>query len=179
MSGSGESAGPVEASVTLHSSWKGIVLSLVGALLVFVFGLSLTLTSGGEAIPIAVLLLGTLFLATMLFDYPVASTFTADSVCRRALLRHHTIHWDKVDQLTRSRPGLSGMRSLTPGGLAAKVGRRRYLLVDQSESLGEFEALGEVLKARYVTLGVDEMIPPHVEVDPTWTYRRRRWEPEP
>jgi hypothetical protein len=71
------------------------------------------------------------------------------------------------------------LRNLKPGGLAAKVGRRRYLLVDQSESIAEFDQHGNVLAARYVGLGVDEMIAPQVETEPTWTYRRACWQPDP
>lgn len=168
-----------DQSVTLHSSWKGLILSAAGATVVFVFGLAGTLTSGGAAIPVVVLVLGAVFLLTVLFDYPVASRFTPDFVERRAMLRRQTIAWERVDQLTRARPALLGLRNLKPGGLTAKVARRRYLLVDQCEAIAEFDRLGDVLADRYVELGVDEMIPPHTETDPTWTYRRRRWQPEP
>lgn len=163
-------------SVTLHSSWKGIVLSGLGALLVVVLGLVSTLSTGGAPVPLVVLALGVFFVAAIVFDYPIASRFTADGVERRPLLRRHFISWDGVDQLTRARPALRSMlRGLTPGGLTAKVGRRRYLLVDQCEALAEFEALGDVLEARYVTLGIDEMVQPPTSVDPTWTYRRKQW----
>ena len=168
-----------DRSVTLHSSWKGVILSAVGAACVFVFGLGITLSSGGATVAVGVLVLGSVLLATVLFDYPVSSRFTSEYVERRAILRRQTIAWDRVDQLTRARPGIAGLRSLTPGGLTAKVGRRRYLLVDQCEAMSEFDALGEVLVDRYVELGVDEMIPPRTETDPTWTYRRRRWQPKP
>jgi hypothetical protein len=154
------------------------VLSAVGAVLVFVFGVGVTITSGGAGVPIAVLCFGVVFLASVLFDYPVSSRFTTEGVQRRAMLRRHTIDWDRVAQLTRSRPALSGLRNLTPGGMAAKVGRRRYLLVDQCEALSEFEALVELLEHRYVELGVDEMVIPPVDVDPTWTYRRKHWQPD-
>ena len=70
-------------------------------------------------------------------------------------------------------------KSLTPGGLTAKVGRRRYLLVDQCESLDEFDRLVDVLDELGDALGVEELIPPPVGVDPTWTYRRAKWQPDP
>jgi hypothetical protein len=165
--------------VTLHSSWRGITLSLLGALTVFLIGAFSVASVGGGVVPIGLLILGTSFLMAFLFDYPIAATITADAVQRRALLRRHTIVWGRVDQLTRARPAVTmGFRQLTPGGLTAKVGRRRYLLVDQCESMAEFEVLGEVLKDRYAGLGVDEMIIPPETIDPTWTYRRRRWQPE-
>jgi len=164
-----------DSTITLHSSWKGVVIGGLGALAVFGVGLSATIASGGATISVIILVLGVVFLATTLFDYPVSSRFDADGVERRALLRRHRISWDRVDQLTRTRPGLRA-RALTPGGLAAKIGRRRYLLVDQCESIAEFDALGEILAARYVELGVDEMLAPHHDADPTWTYRRKRWQ---
>lgn len=166
-------------SVTLHSSWKGLILSAAGAIVVFAFGLGVTLASGGATIPVGIVVLGAILLLTVLFDYPVASRFTPEFVERRAILRRQTIAWERVDQITRARPALVGLRNLRPGGLTAKVGRRRYLLVDQCEAITEFDHLGEVLSDRYAALGMDEMIPPHAETDPTWTYRRRRWQPEP
>jgi len=164
-----------ESSITLHSSWKGVVVGGMGALVVFGVGLAVTISSGGAPISVIILALGTLLLGTTLFDYPVASRFDAEGVERRALLRRHRLSWDRVDQLTRTRPGLRA-RTLTPGGLAAKVGRRRYLLVDQCESVAEFDELGEILAARYAELGVDEMITPRTDTDPTWTYRRKQWQ---
>lgn len=170
-------SGDLEA-VTLHSSWKGLILSTAGAVVVFAFGVGTTIASGGAGLSIVFLVLGAAFLASVVFDYPVSSRFTVDGVERRAMLRRHFLRWERVDQVTRARPALSGLRNLTPGGMAAKVGRRRYLLVDQCESLGEFEALTELLEARYVELALDEMLPPHPDIDPTWTYRRSHWQPD-
>lgn len=164
-------------AVTLHSSWKGVILGGLGAVIVFVIGLGITLSSGGGVVPIALLCLGVIFLGSTLFDYPVASRFTVDGVERRALLRRHRISWDRVDQLTRTRPGVVGVRRLMPGGLAAKVGRRRYLLVDQCESTSEFDALCTLLDERTEALGLDELLVPETATDPTWTYRRKRWQP--
>ena len=164
-----------EPAITLHSSWKGVVLGGMGAVAVFAFGVVITMGSGGAVLPAIVLVVGTILMLTTLFDYPVASRFDAEGVERRAVLRRQHIAWDRVDQLTRTRPALAGL-TLKPGGLAAKVGRRRYLLVDQCEAVAEFDALGEVLAARYVDLGLDEMLSPPADTDPTWTYRRKRWQ---
>ncbi|WP_395154438.1 hypothetical protein [Ilumatobacter sp.] len=166
-------------SVTLHSSWKSLVLSFLGALAVFGVGLASTINTEGAVIPIIILVLGVVFLTSVLFDSPVASTFTTDGVQRRPLLRRHFIAWDRVGQLTRTRPSIAGaLKGLTPGGMAVKVGRRRYLLVDQCEALREFQELVELLENRYVTLGIDEMVQPPEAIDPTWTYRRKRWLPD-
>jgi hypothetical protein len=163
-------------AVTLHSSWKGVILGALGAAIVFVFGLGVTLSSGGAWVPVALLCLGVLFLGSVIFDYPVSSRFTVDGVERRAPLRRHRISWDQVDQITRTRPGIAGGRKLSPGGLAVKVGRRRYLLVDQCESISEFDALCTLLDERSEALGLDELVLPQTETDPTWTYRRKRWQ---
>lgn len=166
-------------SVTLHSSWKSIILSFLGAFFVFGIGLATTINTGGAVIPIIILVLGSAFLGSVLFDYPLASTFTIDGAHRRPLLRRHFIAWDRVDQLTRARPAVAGvLKGLTPGGITVKVGRRRYLLVDRCEALREFQDLVELLDDRYVTLGIDEMVQPPVSIDPTWTYRRKRWLPD-
>lgn len=163
-------------SITLHSSWRGITLSMVGALAVFLVGSIAVGANGFTPIPTVILVLGTVMVCAVVFDYPVASTFGRDDVVRRAMLRTHRIRWDRVDQLTRARPSLtSGLRQLKPGGLTAKVGRRRYLLVDQCESEAEFDELSELLDARFVELAIDEMIVPPAGIDPTWTYRRKRW----
>lgn len=163
-------------SITLHSSWRGIVFSLFGAVAVLAVGIGVTIANDGAPLAIAVLALGVLLTATVLFDYPVASTFRADGVVRRAVLRRHRIEWERVDQLTRTRPGITGgFRTLTAGGLTAKIGRRRYLLVDQCESTDEFDRLSAVLDARVLDLALDEMIVPKEGTDPTWTYRRTKW----
>lgn len=163
-------------SITLHSSWRGITLSLVGALAVLLVGALAVSGNGFVVLPTLILAIGTLMVCAVVFDYPVASTFTPDGVHRRAMLRTHHIAWERVDQLTRARPSLtSGLRHLKPGGLTAKVGRRRYLLVDQCESVSEFDELSEVLDDRFAELAMDEMIVPPESTDPTWTYRRKRW----
>ncbi|NND75605.1 MAG: hypothetical protein HKN44_11430 [Ilumatobacter sp.] len=165
-----------EPSITLHSSWRGITMSTVGALAVLLIGALAVSGNGFVVLPTLILALGTLMVCAVVFDYPVASTFTPDAVVRRAMLRSHRIEWDRVDQLTRARPSLtSGLRQLKPGGLTAKVGRRRYLLVDQCESMSEFDELSEILEGRFVELAIDEMIVPPDSTDPTWTYRRKHW----
>ena len=152
------------------------MLSLLGAGSVFVVCLLVLTWNGPSVVSWAVFMFGTLALAVVVFDYPIASTFGPDAVVRRAMFRRHRIEWDRVDQLTRSRPSIiGGFRGLRPGGLVAKIGRRRYLLVDQCESLAEFEELSAVLHELHGALAIDEMIVPPAATDPTWTYRRSRW----
>ena len=165
-------------SVTLHSSWKGVASSFIGSLIVFAAGAASAALGGstGSWIFFAV---GVVLVVGVFLDYPVAARFDRDGVTRRALVRRHRIEWESVGQLTRARPGIAAAaRNLNPGGLTAKVGPRRYLLVDQCESRSEFDALMRVFGGRE-NLGLDDLIVPPAGVDPTWTYRRSRWQPQP
>lgn len=167
--------------VTLHSSWRGIGASIAGGLTVLGLGLLGFAAAGRVAVfPAVLVAAGTLFVLVTLLDYPVASTFTADGVERRMVLRRQFIAWGRVRQLTRTRPGLvGGLRKLTLGGLVAAVGRRRYLLVDQLESLPEFNAVIDVLGDDTAeALSLDTMTRPPEETNPTWLYRRHKWAPD-
>lgn len=133
-------------------------------------------STGWVLLPTLTLVFGTVLVLVVLLDYPVASTFDARGVTRRAALRHHRLAWDDVGQLTRARPSLVvRLRGLEPGGLVAKVGRRRYLLVDQCESTAEHKALERAVGDAATGLRFGHLMIPPDTVDPTWTYRRRRW----
>jgi len=161
-------------SLILHSTWRGVVLGLLGAVVLSGLGVIAVVGSGGAFLAWLFLAVGASVLGVVLFDFPVASEFDADGVTRRPLLRRHRLDWVDVAQLTRARPGLIAAR-FRPGGLTAKVGRRRYLLVDQCESLDEFDALERVLGDRIDDLRFEDLLLPPTDVEPTWTYRRRRW----
>jgi len=166
-----------ERSVTFHSSWKGFGSSLIGSVIVLAAGVA-SAVFGGSTGSWILLAVGVVLTAGVFLDYPVAARFDRGGVTRRALLRRHRIEWERVDQLTRARPGIAAAaRNLNPGGLTVKVGRRRYLLIDQCESRREFDALMVVLDGRD-GLGLDDLIAPPDGVVPTWTYRRTRWEPQ-
>jgi len=169
-------AAPPATSITIHSSWRGIVLTLVGSLIVLGLGfIGLAASGGVRLIPVLFLVFGTLFLLVALFDYPVATRFDAEGVHRRSILRRHTIEWDDVRALTRTRPSIMrNFRGLSAGGLAALVGRRRYLLVDQPESEEEYDTLEEVIEAIGEPVLVENVIRPGQNA-PTWLYRRAKW----
>jgi hypothetical protein len=165
-------------SVTLHTSWRGIVTSTAGALIVLVAGVIVVAAVGFRVLPTLVLVAGVAATLIVLFDYPIAVTFDADGLTRRTLLRRQRMHWSSIDQLSRSRPGVvAGVRKLAHGGLVAVVGRRRYMLVDRCESLDEFAELERILDP--IDEGILERVPrPHLAAGPTWLYRRARWAPE-
>lgn len=166
--------------ITLHSSWRGIIGSLLTGVIVSGVGVAGAVRAGWTLVPSAVGIAGALLLAVALFDYPVACRISADGVQRRMMLRRQHFEWGEIEQLSRERPRLvRGLRRLQVGGLVAVVGKRRYLLVDQPESSDEHDAMDEVLGERAEVVGFDVIGRPEAGVLPTWTYRRHRWQSDP
>lgn len=166
-------------SVTLHSSWRGIIASFAGAAVVAAVGILVLILNGARPVPVVLGTLGVLVLVGVAVDYPIASTFTTEAVERRTLLRRHRVPWSNVRQLTRTRPGfVASIRKLELGGLVAVIGKRRFLLVDQVESYDEFVAVSEVLTGTAAEHVLETVIEPGDHVPPTWTYRRSRWAPD-
>ena len=165
------------ATLTLHSSWRGIITSYVGSLIVLGLGVLTLAVNGVTAVPVVITILGVLFVLGVAFDYPIASVFDADGVTRRATLRRHRIEWDDVRQLTRTRPGLSAFRKgAVVSGLTAVVGRRRYLLTDHAESAVEHDQLEALLDPH--DLQTDRLRRPGEDRPPTWLYRRKHHRPD-
>ena len=165
--------------VTLHSSWRGLIFSLIGASVVTAGGVFGVILGGFRLVPTVFLVAGVGFLIVVLFDYPVATTFTPTGVRRRMVLRAQSIAWDRIERITRVRPGIAkGLRGVEHGGLAAVVGRRRYLLVDQPESPEEFDLVYRAAGERVEELGLTGRIRPNDGTNPTWIYRRAKWAPE-
>jgi hypothetical protein len=165
-------------SVTLHTSWRGIISSAAGAFLVLAAGILVVAAVGFRVLPTLVLIAGVAGTVIVLFDYPIAVTFDAEGFTRRTMLRRQRMPWSRIDQLSRSRPNaVAGFRKLAHGGLVAVIGRRRYMLVDRCESPDEFAELERILDP--VDVGILERVPrPHPSASPTWLYRRARWAPE-
>lgn len=169
-------------SVTLHSSWRHLISTASGASVLVLLGGTALAAAGPGAVPVIVLLVGAGAMGVVLFDVPVAATFDVDGVERRMVLRRHRIRWCDNDQLTRTRPTLlRAERSLQHGGLVLRRGRRRYLLVDRSESAAEFDALVALLDGPGGPpggLGVAMLPRPGERIPPTWLYRRAHWRPD-
>ena len=166
-----------DPSVTLHSSWRGIVSGLIGSTVLVTLGIA-GLAAGRGTTPTVITIAGILLVAAVTLDLPVACRLDTDGVQRRMMLRRQHIPWSRITALSRGRPSLSARRrDLDPGPLVALIGRRRYLLVDQSESLHEYEDLLDVLRASGRGDDIEALLPPADSRTPTWTYRRRRWHP--
>lgn len=179
MSAADPSAPPGSGEqVVLHSSWTGVIGSVLGAVVVLVLA-GLSATGAGFTVVTALLALaGVGALAVVLFDMPVSSAFDADGVTRRAMLRHHRLDWDDVTRLSRLRKGLlRGSKSAPTGGLIAQRGRRNISLVDRMEGHVEYTRLRAALGEHGERLGIDRIAEPPLDQAPTWMHRRSRWQP--
>jgi hypothetical protein len=131
--------------------------------------------------PIIVLLGGIAIVlaGVALFDVPRQAVFGPDGVTRVCALRRHLIPWDDIIVLRRARGSMfANLRSRNPehigvGPLIAKVGRRNYLLCNQSESRQEFDRIKEGMEAWAPELVIGAARPPE-KVPPSDLYRRRR-----
>lgn len=173
---------PAEASVTVHSSWRGIVGGFFGAGVIALGGTIGVAAVGFRPFPVIVCAIGWALVAVMAFDFPVASTFSASGVRRRMVARRQWFAWREGDQLSRTAPKIVwGERRLEHGGLTLVRGRRRYLLVDRPESAAEFDAVVLVLEADGAAgagLGASYLPRPSESLPPSWLYRRARWRPD-
>lgn len=170
---------PGQPSVTLHTTWRHLVGGAAGAVLVAIAGTYGVVSAGFNGVTTVLFVLGCGLVAVVLFDVPIAATFSSEGVQRRMLLRRQFFRWKPGDALIRSRPSI--VRSderLRQGGLVLRRGRRRYLLVDRAESQDEFAELLRVVDAEG-TPGADvdlSSVPaPPQHAPPTWLYRRRAW----
>lgn len=167
--------------ITIHSTWRHLVASSLGAVLVAAGGVYGVAVSGFGLLATALLVVGGGLLVVVLWDVPVASTFDAEGVRRHMLLRRQLLRWEPGDVLTRSRPSLvRGEERLRQGGLVLRRGRRRYLLVDKSESPDEFERLLRAVDVEGMPgaeIRLSAPSPPS-GAPPTWLYRRRVWRPD-
>lgn len=168
-------------TVTLHSAWRHVVGAFLGAGLVALAGLFGLWTVGPRSVPVLLSIVGWSAVLAVAVDVPLAATFSEAGVERRMVLRRQTLAWRDDDRLTRSRPSLLRFeREIQHGGLVLRRRRRRYLLVDRTESAAEFDRLVEVLEGGdrpCVTLGASMLPRPSDRIPPTWLYRRRRWRP--
>ena len=137
---------------------------------------------GFRLVPGGLFVFGWFLVLAVAFDYPVASKFSPDGVQRRMMLRRQMFDWADVDQLTRTRPTVIRVdRRLEHGGLSLRKGRRKYLLVDRSESGDEFDRLVDLIDVDGTPggeVGVAMLPRPGDRVPPTWLYRGARWRPE-
>lgn len=174
--------GVEQPSVTLHSTWRFLIGSALGAGTVAAGGTYGVYAAGFNAVTTIVFIAGWSLVAVVALDLPVAATFTSHGVRRHMLLRRQFLGWRPVDALTRARPSVVRHESrLRQGGIVLRRGRRRYLLVDKPESADEFAALLEAVDvpgAPGAEVDLSPLSAPPSSAPPTWLYRRARWRPE-
>lgn len=170
----------------LHSSWRALCGGFIGAVALTL--LAVVALADGVVSPLALgaLVLGIGLLLIMIFDFPVATVFDAEGICRRMLGRRQRIAWERIDRFARGRSSVfvtmwghrrrSGAGPYIRGGLVAVVGRRRYLLVDQTESSDEFERIRALCGTHLPGYELGHLAPSG-SPPPTWLYRRRRHRP--
>lgn len=173
----GRSGSP--ASIRLHSSWTGLLTAYVGGALAVVIVVFLFADYGVTTVSVVLGLIALALLAVVVFDVPISAEFTDEGVTRRALGRRHHLPWIRIDRLERMRVGVLRTSRSRGGGLVARIGSRRYVLVDRMEGPIEFDDLRAVLgRDRADAFGLTRELRPPDDRSPTWLYRRRVWRPD-
>lgn len=168
-----------DRSITLHSTWTGIVMSFLGASMFFAFSVLLVWDIGANLVTVGLLVLSVVFAVVAVFDLPISAEFRRDGVVRRTLLRHQFIEWDRLNRLRRLRVGVwRTRRDGRGGGLIADIKGRNYVLVDTMESAIEFDDIRRLLGEWADALALNDELRPPDGRSPTWLYRRDRWKPD-
>jgi len=170
-----------EPSITLHSSWFGIVSATLGGVILLAIAVVLLVANGlsiGTGI-FAVVAVGAA--AVLLYDMPLATRFEAGVIERLTPLRRRRIATDRYDRFTRMRKAIrrpgSGATSGSTGLIAVR-GRRQTMLVDRMEGRAEHEELRRVLGELEAERLMSDVHPPPMSRTPTWSGRRKRWHPD-
>lgn len=166
--------------VVIYPSIRGLLAAaLAPALLVGVVLLGLSRGPGFSPVMIVLSALAVILGAAALFDLPRSTEFGPEGVTRVCTLRRHRIAWDDILVLRRARGStLANLRSRTPhetgvGPLYARVGRRNYLLCNQSESQQEYDRIVAAMATWAPELVMGAARPPE-KVPPSDLYRRKR-----
>ena len=166
-------------STVLHSSLTGIGFSFFGVSILVALAVFSALSEGSGTVTVSLAVVAVFGAAVVLFDMPISSSFDADGVTRRALLRHHRLAWDDVDRLSRSRKGMFRSSKMAPtGGLIAVRERRNYTLVDRMEGRAEFVQLRASVGEAGERLGLGRIAEPPIDQAPTWLHRSAKWAPD-
>ncbi|MFK8024620.1 MAG: hypothetical protein AB8G26_11725 [Ilumatobacter sp.] len=70
-------------SITLHSTWRGVLVGAFFGVLITALGTYSVVRTGGAVGSLILLGIGVVLLLVGAFDFPVSSTFDADGVTRR------------------------------------------------------------------------------------------------
>ncbi|WP_040491348.1 hypothetical protein [Ilumatobacter nonamiensis] len=181
MSGSErrEAGSESSRSITLHSSWFGIIAASLGAVGLFAVAIGVLAIAGVGWVSVVVALVAIALGAVVLFDMPIATTFDVDGVERRTPLRRHRISWDDIAGLQRMpRGGIRRATSQRAGGIVARRGGRQILLVDRMEGRREHAELREIVDTDTLETVFGGLDSPPPNRTPTWVRRSKRWKPD-
>ena len=174
--------GAEQPSITLHSTWRFLIGSTIGAGAVATAGTYGVDAAGFNLITTVLFVAGWIFVAVVVLDLPVASTFSSTGVRRRMLLRRQFLAWQPSDSLVRARPSVVRHEAkLSQGGLVLRRGRRTYRFFDTAESADEFAVVIDLVDTSGspgAVVDLTSLSAPPSSAPPTWLYRRRRWRPD-
>ena len=170
-------------SFLIHSAWRGVIASYVSAAIFLLLAIWSFVGGGVSVIFVILALIAVALTAIAVLDYPIAVGVTPDGLVRRCLGRRQLLAWSQVEQITRTADVASSAaergrirRGRGPGGLVAVIGRRRYLLTNQSENRDEFHALRTAVSAWGPDVRLVATLPLE-DQPPTWLYRRPHHRP--
>lgn len=177
----GEGSVPTEPSITLHSSWFGIVSASLGALIVDALAVAVLVANGVTVVSVLFVLAGIGATLVVVFDMPIATRFEPHAFERLTLLRRQRVDFDDIDRFSRMRravrrPGAGP--SASASGLVAMRGRRQTLLVDRAEGFVEHQRLREVVGREAAEYLLADVAEPPMNRTPTWVGRRKQWRPD-
>lgn len=158
MTASAGDGGP--ASLTIRSSRRGIVTPVLGVVAAGALAIALLVADGITVVSVVLGTFASLGLLAVLFDMPIATEFDRDGFVRITPLRRRRRSWDDIDRLSRNRSGWYRRRAGPGVGIVAVRGTFRYLLVDRTESVGDYERLVTILRAAEADWLVDTLDPP-------------------
>ncbi len=122
------------------------------------------------------------FLAlVVMMDFPIRAEFRPEGIVRICPARHQLLEWERVVAIERApgrtrvvpKRGVETGAFRRPAGLAALVGKRRYLLTDRVEGALEYDRLVAAVKVFDEHVIVRAKRPP-LDTAPTDLYRRKR-----
>lgn len=172
-------------SIVLHTSWRGRLTSVIGPLVLLVWGGYGAAIAGFRPFNIVLLVVGAGMALVVLYDYPLWSKIGPAGVERRCSLRTERLAWEEVRAIARpgarqrflgsgrGEQGEASKHAAGKAGLVAEVGKRPYLLVDRIESQAEHEAI-ETGLASWAPGMILRAGKPVEGTPPTWLYKRRK-----
>lgn len=163
--------------IILHGSLPVILNAYLSPVALIVLAVWVALTRRPSVAALVIGAIGCLLAFVALFDMPLRTEFSSGGITRVCALRRHHIPWSRVIGIERA-PTRSAMRYARrpdqggkPGGLVARVGRRRYMLVNRPEGALQYDRLVVAVRSWDDVVVVRARRPPATTV-PTDLHRR-------